>query len=53
MYELFIQAINDRNQLSHIYRQEMAESIWSRLPEYENLAREISAIMHEKYPAKE
>ena len=28
VYELFIQAINDRNQLSHIYRQEMAESIW-------------------------
>lgn len=52
-YELFIQAINDRNQLSHIYRQEMAESIWSRLPEYEALTREISAIMHEKYPAKE
>jgi nucleotidyltransferase substrate binding protein (TIGR01987 family) len=45
VYELFIQAINDRNQLSHIYRQEMAESIWQRLPEYVSLAEKIvSAI---------
>jgi len=51
-YELFIQAINDRNQLSHIYRQEMAESIWNRLPEYEQLARQLTAIMHEKYSVK-
>ncbi len=44
-YELFIQAINDRNQLSHIYRQEMAESIWQRLPEYVSLVEKIvSAI---------
>lgn len=48
-YELFIQAINDRNQLCHIYRQEMADSIWNRLPEYELLARQIAAIMNEKY----
>jgi len=48
MYELFIQAINDRNQLSHIYRQEMAESIWSRLPEYKNLAKNFATIMREK-----
>ncbi len=53
MYELFIQAINDRNQLSHIYRQEMAESIWSRLPEYEKLAKHFAAIMREKYLGKE
>ena len=49
MYELFIQAINDRNQLSHIYRQEMADSIWKRLPEYKNLAKEFAAIMRGKY----
>lgn len=30
-YELFIRAINDRNQLSHIYRQEMAEAIRQHL----------------------
>jgi nucleotidyltransferase substrate binding protein (TIGR01987 family) len=53
MYELFIQAINDRNQLSHIYRQEMAESIWKRLPEYENLAKEFASIMREKWLGKE
>jgi len=53
MYELFIQAINDRNQLSHIYRQEMAESIWSRLPEYEKLAKHFAAIMRKKYFGKE
>jgi nucleotidyltransferase substrate binding protein (TIGR01987 family) len=50
-YEIFIQAINDRNQLSHIYRQDMANSIWDRLPEYEKLATLITAIMHEKYDA--
>ena len=53
MYELFIQAINDRNQLSRIYRQEMAESIWSRLPEYEKLAKHFAAIMRDKYFGKE
>jgi hypothetical protein len=53
MYELFIQAINDRNQLSHIYRQEMAESIWKRLPEYENLAKDFASIMREKWLGKE
>lgn len=40
-YELFIRAINDRNHLSHIYRQEMAESIWQRLPEYVLLVEKI------------
>jgi len=45
--------INDRNQLSHVYRQEMAESIWSRLPEYEKLANEFTAIMREKWLGKE
>lgn len=53
MYELFIQAINDRNQLSHIYRQEMAESIWKRLPEYKNLAKDFASIMREKWLGKE
>ena len=53
MYELFIQAINDRNQLSHIYRQEMADSIWKRLPEYENLAKDFASIMREKWLGKE
>ncbi len=41
VYELFIRAINDRNQLSHIYRQEMAESIWQRLPEYILMVEQI------------
>jgi nucleotidyltransferase substrate binding protein (TIGR01987 family) len=45
VYELFIRAINDRNQLSHIYRQEMAESIWQRLPEYVCLVEPIVAAM--------
>lgn len=44
-YEIFIRAINDRNQLSHIYRQEMAESIWQRLPEYVGLVEEIYAAI--------
>lgn len=44
-YELFIRAINDRNHLSHIYRQEMAESIWQRLPEYVGLVEKIVAAM--------
>jgi len=52
-YELFIQAINDRNQLSHIYSQEMAESIWKRLPEYENLAKHFAAVMRNKFLGKE
>jgi nucleotidyltransferase substrate binding protein (TIGR01987 family) len=47
-YELFIRAINDRNQLSHIYRQEMAESIWLRLPEYVSLVEQIVRVMREK-----
>lgn len=45
VYELFIRAINDRNQLSHIYRQEMAESIWQRLPEYVTLVEQIVSAM--------
>ncbi len=44
-YELFIRAINDRNQLSHIYRQEMAESIWQRLPDYACLAENVFVTM--------
>ena len=47
-YELFIRAINDRNQLSHIYRQEMAESIWQRLPEYVGMAERICSTMKAK-----
>lgn len=47
-YELFIQAINDRNQLSHIYRQEMAEHIWQRLPEYVCLVEQIVDTMRSK-----
>jgi len=47
-YELFIQAINDRNQLSHIYRQEMAESIWQRLPEYVGMTERIVSILLSK-----
>ena len=47
-YELFIRAINDRNYLSHIYRQEMAESIWKRLPEYVTLLEQIVSAMRSK-----
>ena len=47
-YELFIRAINDRNQLSHIYRQEMAESIWQRLPEYICLVEQVVRTMRAK-----
>jgi len=47
-YELFIRAINDRNQLSHIYRQEMAESIWQRLPEYVCMVEKIIGTMRAK-----
>jgi AICAR transformylase/IMP cyclohydrolase PurH len=47
-YELFIRAINDRNQLSHIYRQEMAESIWQRLPEYAQMIELIVSMMKAK-----
>ncbi|MCF6178204.1 MAG: nucleotidyltransferase substrate binding protein [Geopsychrobacter sp.] len=44
-YELFIQAITDRNQLSHIYRQEMAETIRRRLPDYVSLIEQISSTI--------
>ena len=47
-FELFIRAINDRNQLSHIYRQEMAESIRQRLPEYVKVVERIVSAIHEK-----
>ena len=47
-YELFIRAVNDRNQLSHIYRQEMAESIWQRLPEYVRMVEQIIHAMQSK-----
>jgi nucleotidyltransferase substrate binding protein (TIGR01987 family) len=47
-YELFIRAINDRNQLSHIYRQEMADTIRQRLPEYVAMVERIVRVLHEK-----
>lgn len=47
-YELFIRAINDRNQLSHIYRQEMAEAIWQRLPEFLHVAEQMLCVMQPK-----
>ena len=47
-YELFIRSINDRNQLSHIYRQEMAESVRHCLPEYVDMVERIVSVMHEK-----
>lgn len=47
-YELFIRAINDRNQLSHIYRQEMAETIRQRLPEFLHLVEQIVCTMKSK-----
>jgi len=47
-YELFIRAINDRNQLSHVYRQEMAESIWESLPEYVRLVEQLVCTMQQK-----
>jgi nucleotidyltransferase substrate binding protein (TIGR01987 family) len=47
-YELFIRAINDRNQLSHIYRQEMAETIRQRLPEYVRVVERIVSVMQAK-----
>lgn len=51
-YELFIRAINDRNQLSHIYRQDMAESIRLRLPEYVQLVEQIVIVMRDKLGSK-
>ena len=48
VYELFIRAINDRNQLSHIYRMEMAEKIRQRLPEYLQGFDHIVSVMREK-----
>jgi uncharacterized protein YutE (UPF0331/DUF86 family) len=45
VYEKFIRAINDRNQLSHIYSQEMAEAIWQRLPDYVCLFEMIVSAM--------
>jgi nucleotidyltransferase substrate binding protein (TIGR01987 family) len=47
-YELLIRAINDKNQLSHIYRQEMAEPIWQRLPEYVCLVEQIVCVLRSK-----
>ena len=44
-YELLIQALNDRNHLSHIYRQEMAEAILQRLPEYLRMTEALAAVM--------
>jgi hypothetical protein len=35
------------------YRQEMAESICKRLPEYKNLAKDFASIMREKWLGKE
>jgi nucleotidyltransferase substrate binding protein (TIGR01987 family) len=48
IYELFIRAINDRNHLSHIYRQEMAESIWHHLPEYLSMVESMVCAMRAK-----
>lgn len=48
IYELFIRAINDRNQLSHIYRQEMAETIWLRLPQLVPVIEQIIRAMKSK-----
>ena len=48
VYELFIRAINDRNQLSHIYRQEMAESIRQRLPDYVQMTERIVSMIRSK-----
>lgn len=45
VYEQLISAINDRNHLSHIYRQEMAESIWQHLPEYLRMVEHIVCAM--------
>lgn len=47
-YELFIRSINDRNLLSHIYRQEMAESIRQRLPDYVHVVERIVRVMNQK-----
>ena len=47
-YELFIRAVNDRNQLSHIYRQEMAETIRQRLPRFLILVEQIVSVMKSK-----
>ena len=47
-YELFIRAINDRNQLSHIYRQEMAETIWLGLPLFVPVIERITSAMRSK-----
>ena len=43
-----IRAINDRNQLSHVYRQEMAESIRLRLPEYVSMVDGIVGVLQKK-----
>lgn len=47
-YELFIRAVNDRNQLSHIYRQEMAEEIRLRLNSYVQLVEQVVLTMDER-----
>jgi nucleotidyltransferase substrate binding protein (TIGR01987 family) len=47
-YELLIRAINDRNQLSHMYRQEMAESVRQRLPEFVRVVAQIVRVMRKK-----
>lgn len=47
-YELFVRSINDRNLLSHIYRQEMAESIRENLPQYVRMVELIVSVMHDK-----
>ena len=53
IYEMFIRSINDRNQLSHIYRQEMAEATRQRLPEYVRMTGLIVDLMHEKMKGME
>lgn len=47
-YEQFITAINDRNILSHVYRQEMAESVRMRLSEHLRTMQKIEKAMREK-----
>lgn len=47
-YEQFITAINDRNLLSHVYRQEMAESVRMRLPGHLRAMQQIEKAMREK-----
>lgn len=46
-YQLFMGMVNDRNLLSHIYRQELAEDIRLRLPDYLKAAERILHAMEQ------